>query len=70
MFNGETECDFMKPIRYLSHFNRFENRMTSGLSTEELDDINRSKAAIEHYKKIYNIYEYSSELHMMMYNLE
>ena len=75
MFNGETDCDYMKPIRYLSHLDQlnrfaFRNRLTDGLSKEENADIERSKAIIEHYKKIYNIYEYSTDLHTMMYNLE
>ena len=60
----------MKPIDYLDHFKRWENNMTAGLSQEELADIQRSKDQIEHYQKIYDIFEYCTGLHDMLYALE
>ena len=44
--------------------------MTAGLSEEEVADIQRSKDQIEHYTKIYTIFEYCTGLHDLLYALE
>ena len=38
------------------------NSHTSGLSAEEIEDLENAKAVIANYEKIYSIFEYSSEL--------
>ena len=44
--------------------------MTAGLSEEEIADLERSQNTIEHYSKIYDIFDYCTRLHNMMYTLE
>ena len=44
--------------------------MTAGLSQEELADVERSMNTISHYAKIYDIFDYCTRLHNMMYTLE
>lgn len=46
------------------------SKLAAGLSAEELHDLEKAKAALENYKNVYNIFEYSSELNENIQNLE
>ena len=62
--------DYMAPLVQLNHFNRHRAQLTKGLSQEELADIDRSVSTIEQYQKIYDIFDYCTRLHSLMYALE
>jgi hypothetical protein len=38
------------------------SKLAAGLTAEELHDLEQAKAALENYRNVYNIFEYSSEL--------
>jgi hypothetical protein len=38
------------------------SKLSADLSEEELRDLEHAKAALENYKNVYEIFEYSSEL--------
>ena len=69
-FNAQSDCGYLKPIAYLDHFKKWEKTVAAGLSEEELADIQKSKEQIEHYQKIYDIFEYCTLLHDTLFGLE
>ena len=40
------------------------------LSAEEVADLERARDQLAHYEKIYNLYEYTTQINTLMYNLE
>lgn len=54
----------------LESFTAKWDKYTSGLSDEEVADLEEARTKLENYKKIYEIYEYATELNSMMYVIE
>ena len=69
-YNAESNNMYLEPVSVLDAANAKWSKMTSGLSEEELADMEAARAKLEHYKKIYGIYEYASELNGVMYVIE
>lgn len=61
-YNDDTYGAFLKPIMTAEKFNKNWNKHTQGLSAEELADMEEARSSIASYEKIYNIFEYSSEI--------
>ena len=59
---------YLEPVTVLTNFNW--NKYTAGLSEEELADMVQAKEKLENYKKIYEIFEYASDLNQLMYIIE
>ena len=69
-YNSETHAGFLKPILAKDDFVSNWAANTQGLSAEEIADLEQARDAIAHYEKIYNIFEYSSDLSHAMNILE
>ena len=69
-YNSETHGGFVKPILARDDFVKNWNANTQGLSAEEIADLEWARDTITHYEKIYNIFEYSSDLSHAMNILE
>jgi len=67
-YNHEQFGLYLQPVTMLANFNW--SKYTAGLSAEELNDMESAKAKLENYKKIYEIFEYASELNEHMYVIE
>jgi len=61
-YNDEGDGMFLKPLIETKKFTDNWHKQIAGLSTEEVADMEDARAALEHYEKIYGIYEYCSEL--------
>lgn len=68
--NAETNGMYLEPVITLQKFTAKWASYTAGLSEEELADLSEARAKLEHYKKIYEIFEYCTELNELMYVIE
>ena len=69
-FDKDTDGAFTKPIYIRNDFVKNWDANIKNLSEEEVADLQRAKDQIAHYEKIYNIYQYATELNEIMYTLE
>ncbi len=60
----------MEPVSTLDKFSANWDKYTSGLSQEEVADLEQARTKLENYKKIYEIFEYATELNELMYVIE
>lgn len=68
--NHETGGLYMEPVIALEKFTAKWSKYTAGLSEEEVADLEEARAKLENYKKIYDIFEYCTELNELMYVIE
>ena len=61
---------YLEPVTALANFTANWDKYTSGLSAEEVSDLEQARAKLETYAKIYDIYEYASELNDIMFCIE
>ena len=66
-YNAEQDGMYLEPVTTLDSFNANWAKYTSGLSAEELADLEQARTKLERYKQIYEIFEYASELNDTMY---
>ncbi len=66
----EPHAQFMKPLIVAKQFNKNWSKYTSGLSQEEIADLEQARNTLAHYDKIYSLYEYATDLHANMWMLE
>jgi len=69
-YNHESHGAFVKPTLALQAFEKSWGKHVQGLSNEEVADLEQARAVIQHYEKIYNIFEYSTDLNIAMNILE
>ena len=60
----------MDPVNALTKFTASWDKYTSGLSQEEMADLEQARTKLESYKRIYEIYEYATDLNEIMYTIE
>lgn len=60
----------MKPIIESKNYIKAWSKNTSGLSTEEIADLEKARHDLENYEKIYNIFEYATDLNRAMNIIE
>ena len=60
--NDETCSSYAQPIQAFESGLKNWSKLSADLSEEELRDLEHAKAALENYKNVYEIFEYSSEL--------
>ena len=70
LFEYEQDGAFSRPIKERDSFVANWDANIKDLSEEEVADLTRAREQIDHYEKIYNIYEYASEINELMYTLE
>ena len=68
--NNDNHGAFVAPIIALDSASSSWNSMTSGMSAEELADMDQARVQLEHYKKIYELFEYCEELNETMETLQ
>ena len=61
-YNSESDGLYLEPVNTLEKFTAKWDAHTKGLSSEEVADLERARATLENYKKIYEIFEYSTQL--------
>ena len=61
---------YLEPVTELASFTSKWDKYTSGLSAEEVEDLEKARAILENYQKIYSIMEYASDLNELMYIIE
>ena len=61
---------YTKPALDYYTLNKNWSSITSGLSEEEISDLQEAKDTLQNYEKIYSIVEYCSEMHEGMITLE
>ena len=69
-YNAEQNGMYAEPVDTLKAFTANWAKYTSGMSAEELADFEEARAKLENYKKLYEIFDYASELNSMMYVIE
>ena len=67
-YNTEQHGMYLEPVTILDNFKW--DKFTSGLSAEELADLEQAREKLENYKRIYSIFEYATELNDLMYVIE
>jgi hypothetical protein len=68
--NTEYSGSFLAPVIALDDASSKWSSLTSGMSAEELADMNDAKSKLEHYRKLYEIFEYCESLNATMETLE
>jgi hypothetical protein len=61
---------YLEPVTALEKFTSNWDKYTSGLSEEEVADLEQARAKLETYKKIYDIFEYATDLNELMFTIE
>ena len=69
-YNLESNNMYLEPVTTLEKFTANWDKNISGLSEEEVADLETARAKLENYKKIYEIFEYASGLNEIMYTIE
>jgi len=65
-YNEESQGEFIKPLLVGKAAKSGWSSMTGGLSAEEVADLEQARDTIDHYDKIYSIFEHSSDLNHVM----
>ena len=66
LHNRQTNGEYLLPVITLQRGEDNWSNLTSGLSAEEVADLEDARANLEHYRKLYEIYEYSEDLNRQM----
>ena len=66
----EPHAQFLTPVMEATKFNKNWSKYTSGLSKEEVEDLEKARKTLAKYEKIYSLYEYATDLHSNMNILE
>ena len=61
---------YLAPLEILKSFTAKWDKNMQGLSPEEVADFEEARTKLENYQKVYDIYEYATELNNMMYVIE
>lgn len=61
-YNEERDGAFLEPLAAHETFVKGWGQHTANLSAEEVEDLEKARATIENYAKIYEIYEYATQL--------
>jgi hypothetical protein len=69
-YNDETHGSFLKPLIESRTFIKSWSSNTAGLSSEEIADLEQARADLTTYEKIYNIFEYATDLNRAMNIIE
>ena len=69
-YNHETNYMYLEPVTTLDEFTANWEKNISGLSEEEVADLEQARDKLENYKKIYEIFEYASGLNEIMFTIE
>ena len=69
-YNAEQHDMYLEPVSTLDSFTKNWDKNTAELSEEERADFDQARQKLENYKKIYEIYEYATELNDLMYVIE
>lgn len=69
-YNEEQQNTYLDPVLTLQKFEKNWAKHTSGLDEDELADVEQARAKLRNYAKIYEIFEYCSELNEQLYVLE
>ena len=69
-YNNEQFGLYLQPVTALAAFTKNWDKNIEGLSAEEVADLEDARAKLENYGKIYDIFEYASELNELMYVIE
>lgn len=70
LFEYEQDGGFSRPIKERDSFVANWDANIKNLSEEEVADLTKARDQIDHYEKIYNIFEYATEINELMYTLE
>jgi hypothetical protein len=66
----ELDGMFTRPTLDLYLCNKYWKFITADLSAEEIADLEKAKASLAHYEKIYSIMEYGSDLNGLLTALD
>ena len=69
-YNAEQDNTYLEPVQALQKFEKNWDKNIQGLSEEEVADLEKARATLQNYEKIYNIFEYATELNDYMYVIE
>jgi shikimate kinase len=69
-YEHENGGAYATPVEVLANAKANWGSFTAGLSQEEHDDFEAAKQTLEQYERVYDIFEYSSELNDCVQNLE
>jgi len=69
-YNTEQDNTYLDPVAALIKFEKKWSKYTSGISEEELADLEQAREKLRTYEKIYSIFEYATDLNDIMYTLE
>ena len=61
---------YLEPVTTLARVEKSWDKFTSGLSSEEVADLEQARDKLQNYKKIYEIFEYATQLNDLMYVIE
>lgn len=61
---------YLEPISALDFFTKNWDKNVADLSAEETADLEQARDKLENYKKIYEIFEYATDLNELMYVIE
>ena len=69
-YNLDQHDMYLEPVTELKNFSAKWDKYTSGLSEEEVADLEKARETLQTYEKIYSIYEYATDLNHLMYVIE
>ena len=69
-YNLESNGMYLEPITALAKFTANWDKYTAGLSAEEIADLEQARDKLQQYAKIYDIYEYATDLNDIMFCIE
>lgn len=69
-FNDETYGSFVRPTLDLYKAEKNWDKFTEGLSAEELEDMNKAREVLQNYSRVYDIFEYASDINSTLNVLE
>ena len=61
---------YLEPVHALGYFNKNWDSFVKDISAEEVADLEQARDKLENYKKIYEIFEYASDLNELMFVIE
>lgn len=69
-FNHETYGSFVKPTLDLYKAEKNWDKLTAGLGEEEVADLNKAREVLQNYARVYDIFEYASDINATLNVLE
>lgn len=61
-FNDDSDGNYIQPLTVAYDFNDDWEAHTKNLSSEEIEDLDKARSTLENYEKVYNIFEYATEI--------